>query len=60
VVEESLVCLGDPRTVFGGEEIQEQAADHGDAEAGVGFNTDDSSATATRKATTDHRQGGRS
>src|SRR5215471_12050180 len=36
VLEEPLVCLGDPGAVPGGEQIQEQAADHGYAEAGIG------------------------
>jgi hypothetical protein len=36
VLEESLVRLGDPGAVPGGEEIQQQAADHGHGEARVG------------------------
>ena len=34
--EESLVGLGDSGAVPGGEQVQQQAADHGHAEAGVG------------------------
>src|SRR5260221_14781686 len=35
VLEESLVCLGDCGTVSGGEEIEQEAAEHGHAEAGL-------------------------
>ena len=34
--EESLVRLGDPRAVLGGEQVQEEAPDHGHGEPGVG------------------------
>ncbi len=36
VLEESLVCLGDCGTVSGGEEIEQEAAEHGHAETGIG------------------------